>query len=461
MGLFSRGAGPRPGVARGAYKDLRRPAFAFIPLWFSDLSLESGKMNNYTELPSFPDLFVGGHARPHCFSADPFSSPIPAWEEVLEANREAVPMAAMKHPHSYLLDSSPCSEGQEEGLMQIRRKYGVPRSVEMRRSSEYERAPDGGDNEIAVFETYLEAGFRGVIPSLVAAVSSYFGFCPSQLTPLTWRTLMAIQVLGEFQGFSIGVHEVLYLYYFASLVRKPGFYHLRSRDGAPLVDEPSRGLRGNYPFGDDWEKRYVFVRVSGLLSYPTFWRTVDVSRPVSFSGEAVVKLAMEIPHRFRGVAFLTRNVVRLSVYVVYDEHQKGKTQKRRPFYVPPPRLARTTPRAASFSSSSPGDAEASPNQGLEAGACQRLLGEVLFLRSQVRDMMAQRDLLIQRVRVFARWEHMREWLEKRIDHWDLAGEYCRYLLLFGGAERPLGGSVRVDTPRSVVGSRFQRGHCLE
>ncbi|KAL0802334.1 hypothetical protein Bca101_057510 [Brassica carinata] len=164
-------------------------------------------------------------------------------------------MAPLNHHRSYLLVDGLRSEIREEGLMEIRRKYRIPPLVGMRCSSEYERVPGGGDNEVAVFEAYLEAGFRGIIPSLVVAVSSYFGFCPSQLTPLTWRTLMAVQVLGEFHGFSIGVHEVLYLDYFSPLVSKPGFYHLRSRDGAPLVDEPSRGLRGHYPFGDNWDKR--------------------------------------------------------------------------------------------------------------------------------------------------------------------------------------------------------------
>ncbi|WZZ63491.1 hypothetical protein YC2023_074861 [Brassica napus] len=36
--------------------------------------------------------------------------------------------------------------------------------------------------EVAVYKAYLEAGFRGVIPSLIGEVSSFFGFCPSQLT---------------------------------------------------------------------------------------------------------------------------------------------------------------------------------------------------------------------------------------------------------------------------------------
>ncbi|KAF3562485.1 hypothetical protein DY000_02014923 [Brassica cretica] len=58
--------------------------------------------------------------------------------------------------------------------------------------TEFERAPDGGAGEVTVNEAYLEAGFRGAIPSLIGEVSSFFGFSPSQLTPLTWRTLMAV-----------------------------------------------------------------------------------------------------------------------------------------------------------------------------------------------------------------------------------------------------------------------------
>ncbi|KAG2311467.1 hypothetical protein Bca4012_025924 [Brassica carinata] len=142
-------------------------------------------MNNSSELPSFPDSFVGGHAKPRRLPAEPFSSPIPTWVEVPEADCEAVPMAPLKHPRPYLHDDNPHSEIREEGLMEIQRKYGISPSVGIGCCSEYEHVPDGGNSEIAAFEAYLEAGFRGIIPYLVAAVSSYFGFCSSQLTPMT------------------------------------------------------------------------------------------------------------------------------------------------------------------------------------------------------------------------------------------------------------------------------------
>ncbi|KAF3500017.1 hypothetical protein F2Q69_00042191 [Brassica cretica] len=144
----------------------------------------------------------------------------------------------------------------------------------MRSPIEFERAPDGGAGEVAVYEAYLEAGIWGVIPSLIGEVWSFFGFCPSQLTPLTWRNLMAIQVLGELHGFSVGVYEILNSYDFAPLMNKAGFYDLRSRDGTPLVEEPSRRVRGNYLFGDGWNGRHVFVKIQEPVGYATSWRTV-------------------------------------------------------------------------------------------------------------------------------------------------------------------------------------------
>ncbi|KAG2282926.1 hypothetical protein Bca52824_054146 [Brassica carinata] len=138
-------------------------------------------------------------------------------------------MAPLRRRRSCFFDDGPRSDIREGDLANMRTKYAIHHSVGMRSPSEFERAPDGGASEVAIYEEYLEAGFRGVIPSLIGEVSSFFGFCPSKRTPLTWRTLIAIQVLGERHGFSVGVHEFLYSYYFAPLVNKAWFYHLRSR----------------------------------------------------------------------------------------------------------------------------------------------------------------------------------------------------------------------------------------
>ena len=153
-------------------------------------------------------------------------------------------MSPLKQRERFTLDDDPRSEIREGGLKSIRKKYGIHSSVHMRSPSAFERAPDGGPGEIAIYEAYLVAGFRGIVPLLVAEVSSFSGFCLSQLTPLSSKMLMSIQVLGELHGLESGIHEVLYSYRFAPWRIVPGYYHLQPRDSAPLVGEPRRGIRG-------------------------------------------------------------------------------------------------------------------------------------------------------------------------------------------------------------------------
>ena len=182
-----------------------------------------------------PVSLVGGRVRPCRLFTDPFFPPVASFGEVSETDSEVIPSAHLKQRGSLVLDDGPRSEIQEGDLKVIRRKYGIHSSMKMRSSLEFERAHDGGPGEIASFEAYLVAGFRRIVPSLVAEVSLFFSFCPSQLTPSSWKTLMSIQVLGELYGLDTRVHEVLYSYYFAPLTIMPGFYHLQPRDGAPLV----------------------------------------------------------------------------------------------------------------------------------------------------------------------------------------------------------------------------------
>ena len=82
---------------------------------------------------------------------------------------------------------------------------------------------------------------------------------------------------------------------------------------------------------------------------------------------------------------------------IYDEHQKAKTWKRRPFYTPPPRLARVSSSVNGLSSTSSTGAEAVPNRDPLVDAHWRLIGEVFLLRGQMQDMVARRDLLVQQV----------------------------------------------------------------
>ncbi|KAF2616084.1 hypothetical protein F2Q70_00011314 [Brassica cretica] len=364
------------------------------------------------ELLLFPSSLVGGRPSPRRPFTDPFSSPAPSWGDVPKTDSEVVPMGPLRRLCSCFFDDGPRSEIREGDLANMRRKYVIHPSVGMRSPTEFERAPDWGR---------------------VKRLSMRH----------TWK-----QAYGALSLLS--------------------FYHLRSRDGAPLVEEPSRGVRGNHPFGDGWNSRYVFMKIRVPVGYPTSWHTVDVSRPVSFEGEEVGKLIMGVPRRFRWVTFLMSrealrhsrvwgNVARLPVSLVYDEYQKVKARKRRLSYTPPPKLARAALSANDLSSISSTSGDIFPNRDLLVDAHRRLTGEVFLLRSQVQDMMARRDLLVKQVKASARWELMKEWLERRVDHWNPEEEYRRHLFLYGGLNHQSGSFSQAVTPRSVVGLRFSEG----
>ncbi|KAG2266219.1 hypothetical protein Bca52824_073298 [Brassica carinata] len=259
------------------------------------------------------------------------------------ADSEVAPMAPLRRHYSCFFDDGPRSEIREGDLTNMRRRYTIHPSVGMKSPTE-----------------------RNIIFLWLLFFSTYSSN------------------LEDFNG------------------HPTGFYHLRSRDGSPLVEEPSRGVRGNYPYGDGWNSRYVFLKCvpPGFLC----WRGTSEA----FNGSS-----SKIP-----IGDLSGNVSRSPVSVVYDEYQKTKTRKRRPSYTPPPRLARATLSANGLSSTSSKSAEVVPNRDLLVDAHRRLIGEVFLLCSQMKDMVARRDLLIQQVKASARWELMKEWLEKRVEHWN-------------------------------------------
>ncbi|KAH0936328.1 hypothetical protein HID58_013445 [Brassica napus] len=103
------------------------------------------------------------------------------------------------------------------------------------------------------------------------------------------------------------------------------------------------------------------------------------------------------------------NVARLPVSIIYDEYQKAKTRKRRPFYTHPPRLVRAASSVSRLSFVPPA--------------------------------------------ATARWELMKEWLEKKVDHWNPEEEYHCYLFWAEGVDKLMtGGLVQAATSGSTTGS---------
>ncbi|KAF3612022.1 hypothetical protein DY000_02048087 [Brassica cretica] len=283
----------------------------------------------------FPTSLVGGRVRPCRLFTDPFSSPVASFGEVSETDSEV-----------------------------IRRKYGIHSSVQMRSSLEFEHAPDGGPGEIAIFEAYLVASFRGIVPSLVGEVSSFLGFYPSQLTPSSWKTLISIQVLGELYGLDTGMHEVLYSYYFAPLTIMPGLYHLRLVTALPWLKSLQEGpgvvtpLETTVPvvvglLTTDFAFRCVS---SGILSWGNRGEN-DVGDSSTFTWSA-------LPDEQGGPAS-----------VVFG----AGARRRRPFYAPPPRLTRVTPPAAR---TRPLPSRTVIGDSLLMGVRQRLFTELFLLRNR-------------------------------------------------------------------------------
>uniref|UniRef100_A0A0D3BVE8 Retrotransposon gag domain-containing protein n=1 Tax=Brassica oleracea var. oleracea TaxID=109376 RepID=A0A0D3BVE8_BRAOL len=98
------------------------------------------------ELLMFPSSLVGGHPRPRRPFTDPFSSPVPSWGDVPEADSEVVPMAPLRRLRSCFFDDGPRSEIREGDLAIMRRKYAIHPSVGMRSPTDVFR--ERGEDEL-------------------------------------------------------------------------------------------------------------------------------------------------------------------------------------------------------------------------------------------------------------------------------------------------------------------------
>ena len=93
-----------------------------------------------------------------------------------------------------------------------REKFEISDDVDIRVSGPVDRVLDFDVDKVHVYEGFFESGFRDRVPSLVVKVSEALGISPGQLTPPSWRALIAMQNLGDLEGLIIGVAEVLYSY---------------------------------------------------------------------------------------------------------------------------------------------------------------------------------------------------------------------------------------------------------
>ena len=148
-----------------------------------------------------------------------------------------------------------------------RKKYELPDDVVIQVPDPEDRVSDFGVDEVPVYEGYFASGFRGQIPSLVAKISETLGISPDQLNPPAWRTLIALQNLGDLYGLVIGVAEVMCSYFVSPLSSAEWRYYLHPRGKEPPVREiPKKERKRLLAFEGNWTKKFAFMHLPGFSS---------------------------------------------------------------------------------------------------------------------------------------------------------------------------------------------------
>ncbi|KAH0893238.1 hypothetical protein HID58_055667 [Brassica napus] len=153
-----------------------------------------------------------------------------------------------------------------EEVANWRMKYNLPADIIIRVPGPEDRVSDFGVDEVHVYEGYFELGFRDRVLVLVANISETLEISPCQLNPPAWRTLIALQNLGDLQGLVIGVAEVLCSYSVSSLSGAEWRYYLLPPGKEPPVREVPKGKRKRLPaFAGNWTEKFAFMRLPGFL----------------------------------------------------------------------------------------------------------------------------------------------------------------------------------------------------
>ncbi|KAF3551887.1 hypothetical protein DY000_02008304 [Brassica cretica] len=152
-----------------------------------------------------------------------------------------------------------------EEVANWRKKFRLPDDVTIRIPGPFDRVSDFELGEIPVYEGFFESGFRDQIPSLVAEISKAVKISHVQLNPPSWRILIAMQNLGDLEGFTVGVTEVLYCYSISLLNGGEFRYHLNPRGKAFPVRELSKVERKQcLVFEGCWTAKFAFMPFPGF-----------------------------------------------------------------------------------------------------------------------------------------------------------------------------------------------------
>jgi hypothetical protein len=141
---------------------------------------------------------------------------------------------------------------------QLREKYSIPTSVQLRFGSENEGAMVRSDeHEICLYEDMFEIGFRLPFPKIVRELLHYLQIAPHQLAPNAWRTLFACiilwpRVLGE--GHELSIREFLKIYRPLRNPKTEYVFNFQGRQKVKFI------LLPGYSSNKHWKERFFFAQ---------------------------------------------------------------------------------------------------------------------------------------------------------------------------------------------------------
>ncbi|KAH0902950.1 hypothetical protein HID58_042453 [Brassica napus] len=295
-----------------------------IPLSLSLFSrlLSSSFSFSISRMKSKPDLAlnsssIGGRVRSKkqrsgagpSESMDSSGSSLDLTAEVENPSR-TVTSVALLSPETYrFLPGGPLLSIGVEEVASWRVKYHLPDAVALRVPGPIDRVSDFEADEVPVYEGFFESSFRDRVTSLVVKASEALEISPGQLNPPSSRILIALLNLGDLEGLTIGVTEVLYSYAITPMNGGERRYHLNPRGRELPVQEIVKKER----------KRLPVLMVAGLRSLPLCTSRVsplfgaqlvgnksreDIPSVDPSLGEKTIKQVLELPIECRQVPFL-------------------------------------------------------------------------------------------------------------------------------------------------------------
>jgi hypothetical protein len=158
---------------------------------------------------------------------------------------------------------------------QLREKYSIPTSVQLRFGSENEGAMVRSDeHEVCLYEDMFEIGFRLPFPKIIRELLHYLQIAPHQLAPNAWRTFFACiilwpSVLGE--GHELSVREFLKIYRPLRNPKTEYVFNFQGRQKVKFV------LLPGYSSNKHWKERFFFAQ--GAWECPTTETVADPEVP--------------------------------------------------------------------------------------------------------------------------------------------------------------------------------------